>query len=152
MGSFEILEHTADVGIRAQGASLEELFEQASRGLAEIIGIWNPSSASGRTDDGRAEELLIDLQAPDLGALLVDWLQEIVYVADVRDGVLSHVEAKVVRDADDEGAGGCAAAGRLWLEPRIGEGEGTAVKAITYHRLKVAPTPAGWTAEVYVDV
>ena len=152
MGSFEILEHTADVGIRAQGASLEELFEQASRGLAEIIGIWNPSSASG-TGDGRAEEHLIDLQAPDLGALLVDWLQEIVYVSDVRDGFLSRVEANAVRDADDEGAEGCAAAGRLWLEPRIGEqAEGTAVKAITYHRLKVAPTPAGWTAEVFIDV
>lgn len=37
---FEFLEHTADVGIRSFGASVEEVFEQATRGLAEIIGAW----------------------------------------------------------------------------------------------------------------
>ncbi|MDQ3783744.1 MAG: archease [Actinomycetota bacterium] len=153
MGSFEILEHTADVGIRARGKSLEELFEQASRGLAEIIGIWRPASTSERKGQVHAEQTLIDLDARDLGGLLVDWLGEIVYLADVKEGFLTQVEAEAVREPGDAAAGGCSAAGRLWLEPRVGEQpEGTAVKAITYHRLKVAPTPTGWMAEVYVDV
>ncbi len=153
MGSFEILDHTADVGIRAQGASLEELFEQASRGLAEIIGIWKPASAPERKGPLHPEQIVIDLDAGDLGGLLVDWLGEIVYLADVKEGFLTHVEAKAVSEAGDAEARGCTAAGRLWLEPRVGEQmEGTAVKAITYHRLKVAPTLTGWMAEVYVDV
>ena len=37
-GGFELLEHTADVGIRAWAGSLEEAFEQATEGLAEAIG------------------------------------------------------------------------------------------------------------------
>ncbi|MBA2273397.1 MAG: archease [Actinobacteria bacterium] len=152
MGSFEILEHTADVGIRAEGASLEELFEQASRGLAEIIGIWKPL-APGREAQIRAQRFVIDLSARDLGGLLVDWLGEIVYLADVGDASLARVHAEAVREPDDPGSGAFTATGKLWLEPLIGEQmEGTAVKAITYHRLKVAPASTGWTAEVYVDV
>jgi len=153
MGSFEILDHTADVGIRAQGSSLEELFEQASRGLAEIIGIWAPVSAPKREGHLPAEQIVIDLGAKDLGGLLVDWLGEIVYLADVKESLLTHVDAEAVGEPGGAEAGGYTAAGRLWLEPRTGkQPEGTAVKAITYHRLKVAPTPAGWMAEVYVDV
>jgi SHS2 domain-containing protein len=153
MGSFEILDHTADVGIRAQGASLEELFEQASRGLAEIIGIWHPASPPERESRGHEEQIEIDLEARDLGGLLVDWLGEIVYLADVKERSLTYVQAEAVSEPDEAEAGGWTAAGRFWLEPRAGEQpEGTAVKAITYHRLQVAPTPTGWMAEVYIDV
>ena len=153
MGRFEILEHTADVGIKAYGESLEELFQQASRGLAVIIGIWKPNSGLGQAGLGRWEQVVIDLKARDLGALLVDWLGEIVYIADVDDVTLTRVEAESVRRQDGSGEQIWRATGRLWLEPGSGEeAEGTAVKAITYHRLKVAPTAVGWTAEVYVDV
>ena len=52
-GGFELLEHTADVGIRAWAATLEEAFEHATEGLAEVqgagpgavprcIGAWEP--------------------------------------------------------------------------------------------------------------
>lgn len=153
VGSFEILEHTADVGIRAQGGSLEELFEQATRGLAVIVGIWAPASDPGRPDDVHSEQMPIELEARDLGALLVDWLGEIVYLSDVTTGVLTRVQAEKVRVRHSSPSGGCRATGTLWLGPGAdADVEGTAVKAITYHRLKVAPTPAGWMAEVYVDV
>ena len=152
MGRFEILEHTADVGIRAYGESLEELFQQASRGLAAIIGIWKPNPEIGQGGHRGPEQVFIDLEARDLGALLVDWLGEIVYIADVDDVVLTRVQAETVRNPDGSGERIWRATGRLWLEPGTGEEvEGTAVKAITYHRLKVAPTAAGWTAEIYVD-
>jgi SHS2 domain-containing protein len=42
MGGFELLEHTADVGIRARGATLAEAFEQATLGLAEVLGAMRP--------------------------------------------------------------------------------------------------------------
>ena len=65
MGSFEIIEHTADVGIRAHGATREELFEQATLGLAHIIGI---------ATDRAGERLLLRVTNDDVGALLVDWV------------------------------------------------------------------------------
>ncbi len=153
MGSFEILDHTADVGIRAQGASLEEVFEQAGRGLADIIGIWKASSAAGRTDSVEAQQLGVELRARDLGGLLVDWPGEIVYLSDVKEVFLTRIRVEAVTGQGGVGPGNCRASGRLWLEPRIGgEVLGTPVKAITYHRLKVVPDSTGWSAEIYVDV
>ena len=153
MGRFQIVEHTADVGIRVQGDSLEDLFEQAGRGLAVIIGIWSPAPDLRPNLDARPEQLPIDLQADDLGGLLVDWLGEIVYMSDVTTGFLTGIKADQVQLPEGSATGGCRVTGRLWIGPETGEeAEGTAVKAITYHRLKVAAAPDGWTAEVYVDV
>jgi SHS2 domain-containing protein len=153
MGRFQIVEHTADVGIKAQGECLEDLFEQAGRGLAVIIGIWSPVPDSRPRPIAEPEEVPIDLQADDLGGLLVDWLEEIVYLSDVTTGVLTRVQADRVQLPGGSATGGCRVTGRLWLGPGNGEeADGTAVKAITYHRLKVAATPDGWAAEVYVDV
>lgn len=153
MGRFQVVEHTADVGMTVQGESLEDLFEQAGRGLAVIIGIWSPAPDSGPRLDAQAEQVPIDLLADDLGGLLVDWLEEIVYLSDVTTGVLTRVQAGRVQLPGSSATGGCRITGRLWLGPGTGEeAEGTAVNAITYHRLKVAATLDGWAAEVYVDV
>jgi SHS2 domain-containing protein len=135
--TFEILEHTADVGIRARGATLEEVFEAATRGLADIAGLWS-------RDDG--ERTAIEVEAPDLGALLVDWLEEVLWLHDSRDVLFGAVQVDRV--------GGGRASGSLTLVPRAGAGiAGTQVKAITYHQLRVERvTDSGWVAEVYVDV
>ncbi len=134
---FEILEHTADVGIRARGGSLEELFEQATFGLLDIQGTWVP--------DEQGDGLSIELEAPDVGALLVDWLDEVIYVHDARDALVSAVELRKVSAS--------RASGVLTLVPRGDRRPmGTAVKAATFHRLKVVQDGDEWLAEVYVDV
>jgi SHS2 domain-containing protein len=136
MGSYEILEHTADVGVRAQGETLEECFEQATRGLLAIVGIDRP---------GPGERVSIELSSEDLGALLVDWLNEIIYLHDARDAVIADLVLTEVS--------GDTLRGELALAPR-GEdaAEGVQVKAVTYHQLRVERTPAGYVAEVYFDV
>jgi SHS2 domain-containing protein len=136
MRDFQVLEHTADVGIRAWGSSLEETFEAATEGLASILGGWRPSSGSTRR---------VEIEPGDIGAQLVDWLSEVIYLQDSLDAVIAGVDVERV---SVEGT-----TGTLVLAPRGDETlEGTAVKAITYHQLRVEPTPTGWTAEVYVDV
>ncbi len=136
MRGFEILEHTADVGVRAAGGSLAECFEQASLGLADIMGIWRP---------GGGEEVEISLEADDLGALLVDWLSEILWLHDSRDADLAGLEVTRAERTSVQGT--------LKLAPRAADpAEGTQVKAITYHQLNVEQTDEGWVAEVYVDV
>jgi SHS2 domain-containing protein len=136
MGSHEILEHTADVGIRARGATLEECFEQATWGLAGIADIARP---------GAGESVAIELDADDPGALLVDWLSEVLYLHDVRDAVITSVSV--------DRAGRGRVAGSISLAPRGDvEPDGTQVKAITYHRLRVEHSVDGYVAEVYLDV
>jgi SHS2 domain-containing protein len=136
MGGFEIIEHTADVGIRAWGDSPEGLFTETTLGLLDIVGAWKP---------GAGEAQQIEVEARDRGGLLVDWLEEVLYLQDARDAVIRSVEVHEV--------GETRAAGTVSLGPRGEEIlSGTAVKAITFHRLKVQLEGDRWVAEVYVDV
>jgi SHS2 domain-containing protein len=133
MGAFELLEHTADIGIRATGASLEEVFEQATAGLAEVLGAWRP---------GPGEPEALAVAGDDPGGLLVDWLNEILWLLEVRQAAVAGVRVRRV--------GGGRASGELALTG--GPPDGTTVKAATFHQLLVEPADGGWVAEVYLDV
>lgn len=136
MGDFQIIEHTADVGIRASGSTLEETFEAATQGLASILGGWRPSSGTTKR---------IEIEPGDMGAQLVDWLSEVIYLQESLDAVIAGVHVERVSEEGTTGA--------VVVTPRGDEVlEGTAVKAITYHQLRVEPTESGFTVQVFVDV
>jgi SHS2 domain-containing protein len=136
VAGYEILEHTADIGVLARGESLAEVFEHATRALAEIAGIWQP---------GSGEKVRIDVEAGDPGALLVDWLSEVLYLQDGRRAAIRGVEMGAVE------AG--RASGSIALGPLGSDSvEGVQIKAVTYHQLQVEKGPSGWTARVFFDI
>ena len=136
MSGFEILEHTADVGVLAVGPSLETCFANATHGLVEIMGIGAP---------GGGEDVAIDVSAEDLGALLVEWLDEVIYLHETRDAGVAAVRVDRVTER--------RATGSVRLTRRaVGAADGTQVKAVTFHQLLVEETAAGWRAQVYFDV
>ncbi len=132
---YEILEHTADVGVRSWARTLEEAFRQSTLGLLDIVGVWRPGNGNKET---------IAVEGRDLGALLVDWLGEVLYLQDVRDVVITAVCVEEVADG--------RASGWVELAERPVEIEGTAVKAITYHQLDVSRSGDGWSTKVFVDI
>ena len=133
---FELLEHTADVGIRARGASLEAAFEQATEGLAEVLGALAP---------GPGDPVAVEVSAGDPGGLLVDWLNEVLWLREVRQAAVAGARVDRVGDG--------TATGSVALSSGGPAPDGTFVKAATYHRLRVEPDPAGgWLVEVYLDV
>lgn len=138
MGSHEVIEHTADVGVIAYGATLEEVFTEATLGLLEITGAARPGETGTET--------AIEIEpAPDLGALLVDWLGEVLYHQDARDSLVTSVE---LLEIGEQGL-----RGRLGTRPRGEElPEGTPVKAVTYHQLVVEQRDGVWTAQVFFDI
>ena len=74
---FEIIDHTADVGIRAYGADMKAAFANAAKGLFSLI-----------TELDDVEEVLhrdTELTAPDRESLLVAWLNELIYLFDVEN-------------------------------------------------------------------
>lgn len=137
VAGYEILEHTADVGVRARGTTLEDVFEQATRGLTDIVGIWRP---------GKGTRQDISLESDDVGALLVDWLSDVVFFHDSQGAAITEVHV--------ERAGCNEVEGWISLTPleEDEEVEGTQIKAVTYHQLKVERSGEGWVAEVYFDV
>ena len=136
MGGHEVLEHTADVGIRARGETLEDLFREATLGLLGI---------TGARREGDGEVISIEVKARDLGGALVDWLDEVLYLQDARDAVITEVSVETVEEPG-------IANGSVAVAPREDTLEGTAVKAVTFHQLRVERDAGGWLAEVYFDV
>jgi SHS2 domain-containing protein len=138
MRDFELLEHTADVGMRVRGPTLAAVIERATVGLAEIAGLWRPG---GDATDG----IDMGIEARDPGAVLVDWLNEVLYALEVRAAALCGVTVW------EAGVG--SAAGRLLVGGlEDAEIEGTPVKAATLHGLDVRADDGGWIAVVYLDI
>jgi SHS2 domain-containing protein len=131
----ELLEHTADLGIRAWGPSLEAAIEEALIGLAEVMGI---------RASGPGEIRVVRASGRDGPSRLVALLNEVVFVAETEDVRIAG--ARVRRDHGDLVADLEAVAA---TEPV----EGISVKAATYHQLAVEEHPDG-SAEVrvFVDV
>jgi protein archease len=136
--TFELLEHPADIGFRARGATLEELFTVCGRALVSII--LDPS------DIRPLQTISIPGAGADLESLLVNWLNEVLYYIDgQRIAPGEFAIAQVTETSVD-----CVARG----EPRDRERHPPrmVVKAVTYHQLKVERSADGWIAEVYVDI
>jgi len=74
---FEEIEHTADWAIRVHAANLQELFARAARGMFSLL-----TDLSGLTPEHSFD---IELRAIDVETLLVDWLNELLYLAERHD-------------------------------------------------------------------
>jgi SHS2 domain-containing protein len=138
---FEVFEHTADLGIRIQANSLNELFCDAGRGL--IAQLANLSTI-------RPVQLKqVTLQSDSLEYLLFDWLSELLYAFEESRLLLAEFEVVVTEVAGEfqisaTCRGEVADAARHELDHEV--------KAITYHGLFVRQSGDEWEAEVIVDI
>jgi SHS2 domain-containing protein len=135
---FEILEHPADIGFRAHGATLEALYANCAIAMLSIA--FERGGVEARA------EYAISATGGDPESLLVSFLNEVLYWADGRRIAFHDF---VVHELTQESI---SAAGRG--EPRDPERHPAllVVKAVTYHQLKIRQTPDGWIAEVYLDI
>jgi SHS2 domain-containing protein len=128
----ELVEHTADVGLHVWGSSLEDVFAEAAVGLIRVM---------GRGEGPPASEA-VELEAPDLDALFVDWLSEVLFLFEAREVVPRDARVRIDRDT-------CALSATVdGVRAESFVQEGPAVKAVTYHGLKLTDHEA----LVYLDV
>jgi SHS2 domain-containing protein len=135
--SWELFEHTADLGLRVRAPTLEALFEEAAEGLFAMIA--SPASA----DFGEPVRLRVEGARHDW--LLRDWLDELLYLFETRRLLLGGF--KVALDA----TGLTGTARGQPFDPALQRARHE-VKAITYHRLRVERSGDLWVAEVIVDI
>ncbi|HVO83796.1 MAG TPA: archease [Syntrophobacteria bacterium] len=136
-GSYELIDHTADVGIRVMAASPDALFETAALALTELM-----------TDTTKVEprlERTVKLRGESLDLLLVCWLQEILFLMDTEGLVFSVFEVRI------EGAALHATLRGEPFNPEVHPRK-SEVKAVTYHHLEVATHNDRWEARVILDI
>lgn len=140
MGTLELFDHTADVGLRLKGSSLSDLFETAARGLFGYI-VANPETVVAR------DEQTIHLSADTSETLLVDWLNELIFRFETTHQLLSQF---AVRMADD----GRSLTAVVRGEPvdRQRHELDHEVKAATLHQASLAQVAGRWQAEVILDI
>ena len=136
-GQFEIFEHTADVGIRAYGPDLPAAFAGAARGLFSLI-----------TDLDRVNEALhrdVSVTAPDQEALLVEWLNELVYLFDAEQLLFKRFHISRLTGNELEARCFGEKVDKSRHELKIG------IKAATYHMLKIERN-AVYRVQVLLDI
>lgn len=142
--SFEFLDHTADTAVRIRAPDESGLFREAARALTAII---LDQAASGPVLDG--ESVPVRLEAEDGESLMVDFLNELIFLFDTRRflaadlvtarvslGPPARLEAVVKGETFDPARHAAR----------------TEVKAATFHEIEVRRTEGGLEVDVVFDL
>lgn len=140
MGRIETFDHTADVGLRIEGADLDDLFRTAAEGLIGYVVV-------NREEVRAAESEPVDLREDGSAELLAAWLGELIFRVETRHRLYSGFDVRV----EDEGR---RLVGTIVGEPidRNRHVLDHEVKAVTRHGLRLDRLLGGWVAEVILDI
>jgi SHS2 domain-containing protein len=143
---FEIIEHPADIGFLAYGATPAELFQNAALALISL--------ACSREGIEEREQREINARGDSIESLLYAWIAEILAVADADQFVFRRVEVKHLQLGEQNSAGPGEVSGIAGGEKfdRNRHTAGTYIKAVTYHQFRVERTAEGWRAQVFLDL
>ncbi|HEY1269824.1 MAG TPA: archease [Candidatus Binatia bacterium] len=135
---FREIDHTADLGIEAEGATPAELFAAAAEGFYSLI--VDPAGIEAK------EEISIAASGAGWDELLQAWLSELLAAFNLRgflgkDCAVTHIEAEHVH--------GTVKGEPLDLSRHRFH---TEIKAVTYHDLRVWHEGGAWRARVIFDV
>ena len=136
--AFEITDHTADVGIIAYGANIKQLFFNAALALFSLI-----------TEVGSINEKLrrhIEIVSEDKDSLLVEWLNELIYLFDAEHVLFSRFDIESL--TNNQLRATCYGEDFDPLKHKIKTG----VKAATYHMLKINKDNHGYEVQIIFDV
>ncbi len=135
---YEVIEHTADVGLVARGGDMAELFANAGLGMLSLM-----VDLEGVRPE---EERRIEVRARDRESLLVRWLTELLYFLDAEEMVFRRLE---IEELSDTHLRARVLGERIDRERhRLHFG----VKAVTRHMLEIAPEDGGYRATILFDI
>jgi SHS2 domain-containing protein len=136
--AFEIIDHTADIGIIAYGTDIEELFSNAALALFSLI--TEPESIEEKS------HLNLEVSSEDRDSLLVEWLNELIYFFDAKHILFNRFDIESL--THNELKATCHGEGFDPMKHKIKRG----VKAATYHMLKLDKNSDGYKAQIILDI
>ncbi len=133
---YSFLEHIADIRMRVTGKTLEELFCDALLGM---VAIMDPSGTQGK---GKIRRVVV-IEAPDVTALLIDFLSEALVWTHTELEAFTSVRFRAISEQKLE----AELAG--YRTEEFGEG----IKAVTYHEADVKKNTEGvWATNIVFDI
>lgn len=138
MADYEFIDHTADAGLIAYGATREEVFINAAKGMFSLI--IDP------LDVGSSHQQEISLYAEDYEELLVTWLNELLYLLEAENLVFSKYE---ITSLSHDSLNATVFGEEIDLSRHTIK---TQVKAATYHQIKMKKEGDGYNARVILDI
>lgn len=139
--NYELIEHTADIGIRVGGANLEELFSHAAEAAFDIIAEEkSPNHQIAKSPVKNS----VKLKADSREELFIGWLNELFSLSATKELIFSDFKFKKIQDNILE----AEVIGQNMENYQVK----TEIKAATHHQLKIKEVTGGWQAEVIFDV
>jgi SHS2 domain-containing protein len=135
---FEVIDHTADIGIVAYGADIKQVFANAALGLFSLM---------ADLDDLKEDvERKLELASEDAEILLVEWLNELIYIFDVEHIIFKRFEIIELTGNRITARcfGGKIKPGQHQLKREI--------KAATYHMLRISKEDGGYRVQIIFDI
>jgi len=136
--NYELIEHTADIGIRVKGNDLKELFRNAAAAMFDIM------AETKKPEIRKLKKIKIKQKADNLEELFVNWLNELLSLSATKELIFSDFQI----DKVDENTLQALAIGEGIQNYKVN----TEIKAATYHELRLEETKTGWQAELILDV
>ena len=132
MKKYEILEHKADLKIKAFGKTKKELFSNMLFAMMESL------KAELTKKEKRRK---IKVKSIDLNALLVDFLSEVLYISQTNKEIYTKVRFNKFNDKEINGE----------LIGQKVKSFGEEIKAVTHHNLEIKKNK-NWEAIVLFDI
>jgi SHS2 domain-containing protein len=136
--NYEVLDHTADIGLVVYGEDLKSLFENAGEAFFHLI--------TDLKKVRRRIERRIHIDGESLERLMVDWLSELLYLHDVENLLFKGFK---IESVGEDGLRGIVKGERFQEGVHVIK---TEVKAVTYHQIQVKKEDGGWKARVIFDL
>lgn len=137
--TYKILKHTADLRMQIKAFTLEGLFRDAFSGMMDIL-------KKGIPPERKPVQRKISVVSPDRTALLVDFLNEVLYLSQTRKEI--YTEINITEFSEEHEA-------RLLAEikgVKINEFDED-IKAATYHEADVKQNEKGeWETLLVFDI
>ncbi len=136
---YEPLEHTAEAGIVAHGATLAEAFANVAEGMYDLI-----VELDG-VEERETRDLAVEGESPD--KLLVDWLLELIFLTETEGLVFRRFQVDELSDTKLRA--------RAWGEPFDPErhhSNNVMVKAVTQYLLEIREEDGGYRVQVLFDI
>jgi len=136
--TYQIIDHTADLGIIVKGPDVRNLFILAAQAMTDLMVEGDISDKTSIRD--------VSLQGEDFPDLMVRWLGEILYLFDGENLIVNSIKIKSISPTKLKST--------LTLTSFETEHHQVIreIKAVTYHQISVDKTKDGWQAKVIFDI